>query len=495
MQPLVTTWPNVERHILRPLQTAPISPATSPSAFCCDIGLEGYREHVAERQSPPNVDSTLNTLRYMFFHMRCGILVSIRAGSLFMFAPFANAHYTNTWSDRVRFEAGSADEYAVRKSRITRKPREDWLPLPSWWMNGGIVCNVMPADVWGNAHCDALVDMITATCAAHFIPDCDFFINKRDYPQLRKDRGEPYQRFVGSATLARERYTHHAAVFSFYTGSDYSDVAMPLTEDWKLVSGEVEKPTDIALWEKTATTACFRGSATGNGVTPETNVRIRLVLHSIAHPDIVDAKFGSYNLRDKVVAATGDCITVGCLDAAALRLPPLAPWLSLAEQVQRFRYLLYADGHCAANRYGALMKTRRVILRVASERETDGGCLWLFPDLVGGTVGVDGAAVNLENADHFIIRPDLQNLNQTVHYLREHDDIAQAVAARALARSPTRDKILAAWQIAMTAAAVPKPSGTTPETGKIWFSPYDSRYAQIGRLDDSVRLVSLPPCA
>ncbi len=60
---------------------------------------------------------------------------------------------------------------------------------------------------------------------------------------------------------------------------------------------------------------------------------------------------------------------------------------------------------------------------------------------VGGTVGVDGAAVNLENADHFIIRPDLQNLNQTIYYLREHDDIAQAVAARALARSPTRDKI------------------------------------------------------
>lgn len=490
MQPLITAWSDVEKHILRRLQAAPLEASLSTSPPC-GIGLEGYCQHVTGRQSPPNVDGTLNTLRYLFFHMRCGILVSIRSGCLFMFAPFANARYTNPWSDRLRFEAGSGDGYAAQKSRITRKPKEAWLPPASWWMNGGILCNVMPAEVWGNAHCDILVDMIKATCAAHAIPDCDFFINKRDYPQLRKDRGEPYQRFVGSATLTRERYTHHAPVFSFYTGSDYSDVAMPLTEDWKLVlAEEVEKSTELAPWEETVPTACFRGSATGNGVTPATNVRIRLVLHSLAHPDTVDARFGSHNLRDKVVGTTGDCIMVGCLDAAGLGLPPLAPWLPLAEQVQRFRYLLYADGHCAANRYGALMKTRRVILRVASERETDGGCLWLFPDLVGGTVTADGSAMNLENADHFVISSDLQNLNQTVYFLREHDDIAKAVAARALAKSPTREKILAAWQIVMS-AAVPKSHATAPETGKIWFSPYDSRYAQIGRLDDSARLVSL----
>lgn len=35
--------------------------------------------------------------RYLFHHMRCGILVVIRNKRLVVFAPFANKDYTNDW--------------------------------------------------------------------------------------------------------------------------------------------------------------------------------------------------------------------------------------------------------------------------------------------------------------------------------------------------------------------------------------------------------------
>ncbi len=48
--------------------------------------------------------STLNTLKYLFFHMKCGIFVMIRNGKLRIFAPFVNSDYRNTWGDVITLE-------------------------------------------------------------------------------------------------------------------------------------------------------------------------------------------------------------------------------------------------------------------------------------------------------------------------------------------------------------------------------------------------------
>jgi hypothetical protein len=38
---------------------------------------------------------------------------------------------------------------------------------------------------WGDQFLFQLKDMLAETCATREIPDCEFFINKRDYPQLK----------------------------------------------------------------------------------------------------------------------------------------------------------------------------------------------------------------------------------------------------------------------------------------------------------------------
>jgi len=500
MEPLCTTWADVERRILKKLisrspcaQPAPEDPPSEPPPLQSPNEYAAYVE-TCLAAFPPSVDAVLNTLRYMFYGMRCGILVAIRGGRLALFAPFANAQYRNTWSDRLCFQGGSSAAYVAAKCAETRKAPEAWLPPKAWWMNGGILCNVAPPGVWGDAHCAELMDMITSACAAHATPDCDFFINKRDYPHLRRDGGEPYSRFVGTDTPPREAYRSYAPIFSFYTGTAYADVPIPLSEDWRALGQETAATADVLqnAWRRAAPVAVFRGTATGNGITPETNVRIRLVQYSALNRDVCDCQFVGYNQRDKVVAVDAAGIHVGFLRAASL--PPLAPRMSMEQQAAAYKYVLYADGHCAANRYGALMRSRRPILRIASEREADGGSLWLFHGLVGATVGDDPSKppATVHTADHFVIAPTLDNLAATVHFLRAHEDIAQQVAARAYAAAPTRASILATWRAAMCAVAAWAATGAAAAAGegKVWFSPYDSRYALIGRRDSSRRMVA-----
>ena len=57
-------------------------------------------------------ESTMNSLLYMFFHMRCGIFVMIRNHQLQMFVPFVNDEYRNTFSHLLEMDcpSGSMDE-------------------------------------------------------------------------------------------------------------------------------------------------------------------------------------------------------------------------------------------------------------------------------------------------------------------------------------------------------------------------------------------------
>jgi hypothetical protein len=490
VQPLCTTWREVENTILRALLALPVPIAVAEPATPRPLSPLGaiHRENLAapvHASMASNCDAVTNTLRYLFVHMRCGILVCLRKGSLVLFAPFANAAYRNTWSQFVVFGAEantSAEQYAAAKSVSTRHAKENWLPLRAWWMNGGIVCNVMPKDVWGDAHCAEIMEMIQATCAAHpGLPDCDFFINKRDYPQLRKDGSEPYQRFTGVTKLAREVYSAYAPVVSFYGGTEFADCMMPLTEDWKRVrsmEGSARTP-DATAWAATQQRAVWRGTATGNGVTPVTNARLLLITHCNypGRQGLYDVALVGCNLRDKIVATRPGCMQLGWLDPSRVVLQPFLP---LDKQVETYRYVLYVDGHCAANRYGALMHSQRTILRVASTREADGGCLWLFPFLTPAVITPDGTANVPADADHFLIASDLCNADATVRYLQAHDDVAWGVACNAFIKAPTRSTILHAWaellhEIHAAQALLPEHVGT----GAVLFSPYDARYAKV----------------
>jgi len=48
-----------------------------------------------------SIKSTMNTLKYMFYHMKCGIFVMIRDNKVVIFCPFVNKDYKNTWGEKT----------------------------------------------------------------------------------------------------------------------------------------------------------------------------------------------------------------------------------------------------------------------------------------------------------------------------------------------------------------------------------------------------------
>lgn len=260
-------------------------------------------------------ESTLNTLRYLFFHMRCGIFVMIRNNKLVMFVPFVNSDYTNNWGHLLRLEGdASVQDYYNRKRAVT-DTKEDVLPDKGrWWANGNIICNVQPRNVWGDNYLSQLRHMLQQCCAHRQVSDCEFFINKRDYPHLKADLSEPYDFLyddaTGSVPLTRERYTSYAPITSFYFSDEFADLPFPVTDDWETATGEVFPPvgadarsaakreSHFVSWEDKVNTALFRGTATGGGTTVDTNQRLRLAL--LSHQWRTDPRYNEKNEVDGV---------------------------------------------------------------------------------------------------------------------------------------------------------------------------------------------------
>lgn len=68
------------------------------------------------------------------------------------------------------------------------------------WANGNIICNELTkkedrkkSQWWGDHFLAPLRDMLGEACREREMPDCEFFLNKRDYPQLKVNvpRGVP----------------------------------------------------------------------------------------------------------------------------------------------------------------------------------------------------------------------------------------------------------------------------------------------------------------
>lgn len=148
--------------------------------------------------------STINTLKYLFYHMKCGIYVMIRNNEVVIFCPFVNKHYKNNWGSALQLESlhGSIDNYYKEKVKHYRE--ENILEMSSWWANGNIICNeddrtetnrdhgkVSTSQWWGDQFLFQLKDMLAETCAQRTVPDCEFFLNKRDYPQLKFHPQDP----------------------------------------------------------------------------------------------------------------------------------------------------------------------------------------------------------------------------------------------------------------------------------------------------------------
>ncbi|TDH64850.1 uncharacterized protein CCR75_000450 [Bremia lactucae] len=461
-----------------------------------------YRVNMPFHQQT-NRESTLNTLQYLFFHMRCGIFVMIRRRRVVLFAPFANKDYENNWGHHVTFDSSDGTMFTYYREKKHYYRRENIIPdVNKWWANGNIICNEHcryhnkedETQYWGDQFLTQLRDMLENACKHRNIADCEFFINKRDHPHLKENLSEPYgflfnkddRNTEDDIPLTKNLYATYAPILSFYVSKRFADIPFPCSEDWEAATGLVfpqsfrhthcdkcpcrnsvrcendwecycdiggngrkrhgiESVRDLFTasnfrkfykpWSDKVNTAFFRGSATGGGTTIETNQRLHLahlsntwkkdskmnaeVKSAALNRDGVDkelpllnAEVTTWNLRDKKIAGKPMTFLRNedfNFEAGRQHFIPIY-------EQSKFKYILYVEGHCAANRYAFLMRLGSVILKVESRCVADE--MWYYPILK-------------PFEDHVPIQSDLSDLAEKIIWCRENDEKCQQIAARA----------------------------------------------------------------
>lgn len=418
--------------------------------------------------------SVMNTMKYLFFHMKCGIYVMIRNGKLRIFCPFTNSDYRNSWSNALTIEGdGSLNTYYSRKAGLYREENIE-ADMSKWWANGNIICNEISKDQdmsklqhWGDQFLSPLRDALAEACNQRTIPDCEFFLNKRDYPQLKVnvERGIPVEPYgfifdkddrdpAQDVDLVPEhRFRTYAPIVSFYAAAEdrFTDIPWPSSEDWEGACGLVFPQTFISFekdsegmpvfgnprdlftdanfrkfergWDEgRVATAFFRGTATGGGTTIDNNQRLKVAYLSHIWKDdpekggdepFLDGAIVGWNLRDKKVAER----PMTFLRSKEFGFTAGKHHFTPIYEQSKYKYLVYVDGHCAACRYGFMMRLGSVILKVAPRQVADR--MWYFPLLQPWV-------------DHVPVKEDLSDLEEKIRWCRQNDDKCREIAANCL---------------------------------------------------------------
>lgn len=201
-----------------------------------------------------------------------------------------------------------------------------------------------------------------------------------------------------SVLLPSDKKGEFLPVFAYSGKNGYSDVPIPTYDDiFDSKVGNLE--TD---WSQKKDVAVFRGSSTGCGTTPETNMRLKL---ATMRSEDLDVGITQYTENVKIDPKIG-------LSKIKKDIKLVKP-LTLSEQ-SRYKYMIHVDGNVAAYRLLKTMLTGSLILRVKSDYY-----MWSDSFLKPGT--------------HYVeVKDDLSDLKEVLQWCREHDSKCKEIAHRGM---------------------------------------------------------------
>lgn len=340
------------------------------------------------------VHNVIDTYHYISDKFKKGIFLKITDGHGKVFLPFSKADYQNEWSEKVmtnpkKFKdiyelmeyTAKIENYTFVKSRVHKNTK-------AWYGNNGLVRLEFPISE-GDSGVNMLQDMFKTLIKERILPSCELFINKRDFPLLKKDFTESYNSFFGSRTkLLSHLYPKYAPILSMTTSDVHADIPIPTWEDWcriaywydgRLFGKEYKKyPTmeefDNIPWSSKIPTAIFRGASTGLGTKLENNIRLLISAESVKKIkdndgiQFIDAGITKWNLRPRKHPNYPYIETIHIEEMPFGLVSPMSP----LEQA-KYKYILHLPGHSEAYRLSLELFSGSVVLYYPCEYQ-----LWYF---------------------------------------------------------------------------------------------------------------------
>lgn len=380
-------------------------------------------------------ENIIQTYHYISDKFKKGIFVKITDGQPKVFLPFSKVDYQNEWHDRIKTNprhfssiidlmkyTASIDKREFVESRVHKN-------VKSWYGNNGLVRLEFPISE-GDSGVNMIHDMFLTLTIERIVPSVELFVNKRDFPLLKKDDTESYNSFYGSRTkLLSHQYSKYAPILSMTTSDVHADIPIPTWEDWSRVAYWDQKklfgkefrvfPTKEELneipWDKKKPIAIFRGASTGLGTTTENNIRLFLSAESekaICDEDglpFLDVGITKWNLRPRKHP------NYPYLETILVNKMPFQkkPYMSVLEQAS-YKYFLHLPGHSEAYRLGLELFTGSVVLYYPCEYQ-----VWFFKWM--------------KPYEHYIpLTGSLDDIYAKIKWCKENDEKCRQIAKNAL---------------------------------------------------------------
>jgi hypothetical protein len=373
-----------------------------------------------------------NTFRYMFNKFKKGVFVKIQDNKLKVFLPFSKKGFINDWGDRIKIDPkfGTMYNFLTHINKMMGKRYKvsvNRFP-DNWYANNCLVRSEYPINE-GDTNVANMSDMLLELCANRKVPDIEFFVNRRDFPVIKRNGTEAYDHMFGDDhPLLSHDYDQYSPILSMVTTDEHADVPIPTGDDWarigshegKFFGNECKtypKPEDFKIkWKNKKPTAIFRGASTGCGVTVDTNVRLKLAYLS-AHtpPDkdgpLLDAGISKWQTRPRKLKNEKYLQTINIPEMNKLGIH-LASFVSPLQQSE-YKYLVHVDGHVSAFRLSLEMSMGCCILLADSKYR-----LW-FRSLMKPMV------------EYVPIKADLSDLIEKIKWCRTNDKTCKKIAKNA----------------------------------------------------------------
>lgn len=380
---------------------------------------------VWDRYTDLSAEDVLHTFRYIFHKFKKGLYIRIKDNQLTTFLPFSKAKFKNEWGHLIKVHPSTdmktflkticeAEGYRFDERKIN-------FETDDWYANNCLLRYEFPISE-GDTGIHHLKDMIQELCSSRLLPDIELFINRRDFPLLKRNLTEPYEHLFSSDSipLLSHKYDKYIPILSSVGRDDFADIPIPTLEDWARVKAleNVEFPKspmahfvhDFSTpFDERIPKAVFRGGSTGAGVTIETNPRLKVAfISAVEKPTdddgslLLDAGITSWNLRPRKNIHSEFLQTISVASLPFQAVSKLSPY-----EQSKFKYIINIDGHSSAFRLSMELNMGSVLLIVDSDY-----FLW-FRKLLQPFV-------------HYVpIKRDLSDLVEKVKWCKRHDDLCK----------------------------------------------------------------------
>lgn len=409
--------------------------------FFQSIYHAGTLEQFIKQSNMMNNMHVMNTFLYMFDVLKKGIFVRIKDNNIVTYLPFSKYNYKNDWGYYLKTSNGNYKDVVLLEEKNHYNPHfvpEKYHTMiqkdpTKWYANYNIFRNEiykngklrLKTDE-GDKSVENFLYLLSELCYERNIPDVYFFISPRDYPIVRKNMYHPYERLYPKEKVPYlgDKYKIDMNVIPIFSQSvtdEHDDIMIPNDDDIVNVIENKYENNMCHDWNLKKNIAVFRGSATGPGVTPEDNPRLKVVEIAQEHQTLIDAKLTSLNRKLKI-NNKGIAVMIDKSKYPNINKEYKEKHFLDGKAQSEYKYIIHIKGHVAAFRLTRELSYKSLILKVSTNFKT-----WYSDKLIGCNPIIDPIEHILKS--HYInIKEDLSNLIKVLNWCKENDDICKKIA-------------------------------------------------------------------